>query len=375
MKKSKVIFSVVFAVIFLSLFVVPSVVKAADGTKVAVIKVTAGTDALAANTPIVIKPADLPEGVTALNTAVIYDGSTALPTQADNLYGDSAIDEIVFQLPEAIAAGESASFNLYVDEEATDNGQSASTTIDLAHEDHYNETYDAWLPAAYVAGYSNTSGNAPAVDEVGEVIWVETDWGIMCLYVSAGWRQGTWKHAYIKNSAHDALMANYDPWTDWRWQWLRFGYESDQGWHNGDYPDEVMIAKVGPVRAVIQTKTGVGYVGATGNLDNLKLLRTYTLYSGFQGLRQNIRLTGSDAAQAATDFTALYNGETLDFVSKWMDFGANTTSTPWSYLPTGNKYDRVYSPGTPNFAGDSNRYNPDEQYLVLDDMEDSYFAM
>ncbi|MFX0013159.1 MAG: DUF4861 family protein [Promethearchaeota archaeon] len=376
-RKNTIYMFALFLPLFFSVLIAPTIVRAAEGKKSAIITITAGEDGIIADTPIIIEPGVLPEGIENLQTAIVYDGDTALPTQADDLDGDDEIDEIVFQLPEDLDADEEKKFSLYVLDEGDDNGQDPSASID-AEFDEYNASYSDWLPSTYTTGYSNASGNAPLVDEVGNVTWIETDWAVMCVYISSGWRKSAFKHIYMKDEQWDVGMAKWDPWSDWQFQWTRVFWEADNGWHDGNdfknTSDTVEMLKVGPVRCVLQTKSGIGYKGDFGIQDDLRALRTFTFYSGFPGIHQNIRLTGGDEDEASESMTDLYGGP-LQFTTKFLDFSTDTSTSPWSTFPDSNGFNMVYALGTPNEAGNSNRENPDEQFLNLTKMTTTYFGM
>ncbi|MHA2139819.1 MAG: hypothetical protein ACW98G_18195, partial [Candidatus Hodarchaeales archaeon] len=241
----------------------------------------------------------------------------------------------------------------------------------------YNETYENWLPTFYVTSYRNSTGHLPpSIHEVGEVIWIETDWAILCLHISAGWRQSSWKHIFLKDQNWDLVMAEFDPWaadlepwTDaypswvWsRWLWSEFSYDATS-WHTGgwyetnqtDQPDEVRIEKVGPVRAVIQTYSWSGYKGPYNRLQaNLHAIRTFTMYNNFPGIAQNLRLGGGDELAAAQSMLELYQ-EPLSIDTRFYDRSMDSTSIPWAYMPDSNSFDRVYSTNIPNRAGNTMR--------------------
>ncbi|UCE12998.1 MAG: DUF4861 family protein [Candidatus Heimdallarchaeota archaeon] len=366
-RKLSIYGSLLLLSVFLSVLVAPTAVLADKGKKGAEITVTAGDDKILKNTPVIIDVGDLPEGVENLATAIVYDGDTELQTQADDLDGDGTIDEIVFQLPAYIEANKDKKFSLYTQETGTDNNQTATIT---AGQGKYNETYDDWLPSTAYSNFKNATGHtAPMVLEVGDVVWIDTDWATMCVYISAGWRKSAFKHIYMKDDNWDMTMAKWDPWTDWQVQWTRQFWEADYGWHDGNdfgnTSDTVEMLKVGPVRCILQTKSGIGYNGALGKHDTLRALRTFTFYNGFAGIHQNIRLTGGDEVAASTGMTALYGGP-LQFTTKILDFSANTSATPWTSYPKSNGFDKVYAPGTPNKGGNSDRYQAVDSNRVLD---------
>ncbi|MHA2363087.1 MAG: DUF4861 family protein [Candidatus Hodarchaeales archaeon] len=368
MKSKNTIFILCFAVMF-SLLLVPTVLTNAKVTarNGAVFDVTAGTTALKASTPIIIDVGDLP--ITSddgdLATAIVYDADDEeLPTQADDLDGDGAVDEIVFQLPAEIAASGSATFTVYV-EEGTDNGQDAADMNVTQGE--YADDYADFLPAALVTAQNFMNGTTVSenVGNVGDVVWIKTGWGVMCMYVEAGWRQSAFKHIVVDGV--DIQSAKWNASGEWQWDWSRMFYDSDPGWQNDAEADTVNIKKVGPVRAVVQTTTGVGYKGLTGDLDNLKATRTYTFYNSFQGIAQNLRMTGSSAADAADNMTALYGGP-LKFVSKFIDQDSECNANS-------NCFNNVYAPGTPNLAGNTTRYVSGLQALNVSELTANYLAM
>ncbi|MHA2029671.1 MAG: DUF4861 family protein, partial [Candidatus Kariarchaeaceae archaeon] len=196
------------------------------------------------------------------------------------------------------------------------------------------------------------------------------------MYVEAGWRQSGFKHIYMKDLGWDVLMAQWNASSDGNWQWIRSFWEADFGWHNGDYPDKLTISNVGPVRAVVQTESGIGYNGRYGVSDEIRASKTYTFYDNFAGIAQNIRLVGTDAVAASEDMTALYGGP-LEFTSKFLDFSMNHTADPWVPYVQSNAFDTVYSPGAPYLSGNQSRYQPDGDLRKLNVslMTEPYFGM
>ncbi|MHA2101376.1 MAG: hypothetical protein ACW99A_22185, partial [Candidatus Kariarchaeaceae archaeon] len=283
-----------------------------------------------------------------------------------------------FQLGADILSTNSKTFTLKVSNDGLTNGQPAANIKVAVAE--YNETYMDWLPASMSADFNNGTHNAPAVDEVGDVAWIETDWGILAMFVDAGWRQSSWKHIYMKDQNWDVLMAQWNvsgtAQEAHSWQWTKAMHEGDFGWHNGNLPDTVTISKVGPVRAVVQTESAIGYNGQFGIATGIHAARTFTFYNGMPGIAQNIRLVGPDAVAASEDMTALYGGP-LDFATKILDFNPNTTTTPWTARIGSNGFDTIYSPGGPNQGGNQSRYQPVDtnRRLNLSLVTEPYFGM
>ncbi|UCE15029.1 MAG: DUF4861 family protein [Candidatus Heimdallarchaeota archaeon] len=348
------------------------------GEEVGIMEITADVDPLVADKPVIIQASEFSSFPLDPATIVIKDGDIELPTQADDLDGDGVVDEIVFQLPHTIAAKDSKVFSLYAKNERLDNGQSTMISVAQAK---YHESFKNWLPSTVYSKYINTTGHiAPAVATVGDVVWIDTDRATMCVYLSAGWRQSSFKHVYVKDDNWDLVKANWDPWTDWRYNWTRTIYDADYGWHDsneyGNTSDTIELLKVGPVRCVLQTLSGIGYKGALGIHDNLRALRTFTFYNGFSGIHQNLRLTGGDEIAASIGMTALYGGP-LQFATKYLDFSIDTSTIPWTTFPDGNGFDMVYGPGTPNKGGNSNRYQAvdSDRAFDLSLMTATYFGM
>ncbi|MHA2253691.1 MAG: hypothetical protein ACXAD7_25250 [Candidatus Kariarchaeaceae archaeon] len=326
--------------------------------------VIGGASGLTAGTPIVLKTTDFQLPYSMLQTAVVMDstGSTAYTTQCDDLNGDNIVDEIVFLLPNPIAASAQVEFLLRGSTDGASNGDAADAALKVSYETNYSDTYDEWLPAANSQDFMNGTAFYPMVSEVGEVVWAETEWGIVCLYVSAGWRQSSWKHIITKGTNDvDLVMGEYNASNDWRWQWTKFGYEADQGWHNGDAADTVTMAEAGPLRIVIQTESGIGYNGLFGVDSGLKARRTFVLYKSIPGIIRNLQIIGENGTAAFESMTDFYGGP-MTIASKFVAHDQNTTSPvvnktlPW----TGNKgaidYNFVYSPNDPGLADNDSRW-------------------
>lgn len=160
------------------------------------ISITAGSDGLVVGTPIILNDLELISSLS-LATVVVIDGSTVLPTQYD-----SELGKIVFQLPNTLEAHSSATFEVQGETTGSSNGQLA--TIQIGQGD-YDATYDDWLPSWTTTTFMNGTKPANMVKAIGDVIWVETDWGILCLAVEADWRQGTWRHVIMKDTEWDAV--------------------------------------------------------------------------------------------------------------------------------------------------------------------------
>lgn len=358
-----------------------------ESTEVLQLRISTDENQLVKNTPIIIKVKDHSLLSLKFNTSTVYYESIELPSQTDDLDGDGIIDEIVFQLPSDIDEGTTQLFDLHLGEESLDVNQSVNPNIRIS-QDLYNLSYSKWLSQNQSITFKNDTGHlAPTVHDIGEVIWVETDWAILCLYISAAWRQSSWKHIILKDSNWDVVMAKYDPWLEdlepyedtypswtWsRWLWSRFMYESDPGWHTAGVessnlpwnlweriPDEVKVAKVGDVRTVIQTYSGIGHNDNIEIQDKLHAVRTYTIYSGFEGIAQNFRLEGGDEDAAAESMTALSGGP-LVFHSKCIDLGMDYTTNPWTTIANSNHFDKVVTEG-----GATDRYQPTKELRKLD---------
>jgi hypothetical protein len=326
----------------------------------ATIVVTAGSDALVVGTPIIIAGSEF-SGDFALATAVVMDGATALPTQYD-----AGLDELVFQLPAAIAASGSKTFEVQADATGSSNGQSA--TITMGHGD-YNETYGDWLPTWSSDLLMNGSALANDVHSIGDVIWVETDWGILCLQVEADWRQGTWKHVIMKDANWDAVGGFINASTDWRFRWASSLFQdADEGWpRGGGAPDTIEIESVGPVRAVIKAIANSNFKDNLGQqVQNINATRTYTIYSGFAGIAQHFTITGSNATQAMTDFSALnLLLEPLRMKHQLMDSQYNTFGS--------NNLTKVFVPGDSTPGNET--YDRGVATFNLSEVTDSYFAV
>ena len=341
--------------------------------------VAALTDDIPTGTPIVLKATDFQLPYSMLQTAVVMDsgGTIAYPTQCDDLNGDNIIDEIVFLAPSDINAPMGTlAFRLYGTTEGTSNGYTADADLKVA-EDTYNESYGDWLLPSYSDTFMNGSSLSSYVDEVGEVVWADTNWGTFCLYVSAGWRQSSWKHIITKGpNAVDLVMADYNATDNDRWQWTKFGYEADQGWHNGDTPDVVTIAKAGPLRIVIQTESGIGYNGLFGIDDGLKARRTFILYKSIPGIIRNLQLIGENGIPAFQSMTDYY-GAPLTMASKFVPHDQNTSTTPWTPKIDAIDYNTVYAPNDPGLATNDSRYqsNGDLRKFNMSEVTAPWFSM
>jgi len=100
----------------------PAEIEVNLNKNIADITITAGADGLVAKMPITINADDLSSYSVSLATAIVKSGSTELPTQYD-----AELEELVFQLPAAIVASGSATFELWADPIGAKNGQDAST--------------------------------------------------------------------------------------------------------------------------------------------------------------------------------------------------------------------------------------------------------
>ncbi|MFX0210496.1 MAG: hypothetical protein ACFFDT_31240 [Candidatus Hodarchaeota archaeon] len=323
--------------------------------KAGTITVTTGDDELVEGTPIILN-ASLIEGIEPA-TAIVMDGDTELPTQYDE-----DLNELVFQLPDAIEANGTATFDITGEESGSDNDQTASIKIGQGD---YDATYDDWLPTWATTTFMNGTTECNMVKAIGDVIWVETDWGVLCLAVEADWRQGTWRHVVMKDSEWDAVGThNWNACANWQFQWAASLFQdADEGWQHGAPADTVTIKEVGPVRAVIQTVANSDYKDLLAqSVQNCNATRTYTIYDGFVGIAQHFTLTGDNATQAMTDFTALNDlEEPLRMKHQLMDgrfneMGANNLST-------------IHVPGkSPDFARGGGAVD-------MTDATDPYFAV
>ncbi|MHA2298863.1 MAG: DUF4861 family protein, partial [Candidatus Hodarchaeales archaeon] len=123
------------------------------------------------------------------------------------------------------------------------------------------------------------------------------------------------------------------------------------------------IAKAGPVRIVIQTESGIGYNGKFGVAEDLKARRTFVLYNDIPGIVRNLQLVGEDAVDAyKVGMTDIYGGP-LDFASKFVDLGMNTSVTPWVPKTDSNGFDMLYSPDGAYSADNNSRYQPNRDLL------------
>ncbi|MHA1996081.1 MAG: hypothetical protein ACW97Z_16210 [Candidatus Hodarchaeales archaeon] len=325
----------------------------------ATIVVTAGSDALVVGTPIIIAGSEF-SGDFALATAVVMDGATALPTQYD-----AGLDELVFQLPAAVAASGSKTFEVQADATGSSNGQSATITMGQGD---YNETYSDWVPTWYAPYLANGTGHSTRLDSYGDVIWVETDWAVLCLTVEADWRQGTFKHVFMKNADWDAAGGFHNATTgNWRWEQSLF-QDADEGWpRGGGAPDTIEIKKVGPVRAVIKAIANSNFKDNLGQqVQNVNATRTYTIYNGFAGIAQHFTITGTNATQAMTDFSVLNTlMEPMRMKHQLLDGLYNTLGS--------NNLTKVFVPGDATLNNET--YTRGTATFNLSAVTDSYFAV
>ena len=319
------------------------------------IVVTAGSDGLAAGTPIIMADSEFSDDFS-LATAVVMDGDTDLPTQYD-----ADLGELVFQLPAAIAASGEQTFEVEASASGDTNDQ--TTTITMTQGD-YNETYSDYLPAWSSALLMNGSALANDVHSIGDVIWVETSWGVLCLQVEAEWRQGTWKHVILKAENWDAVGGFHEAATNWRWRWAAALFQdADEGWqYGGRGADSVTIKNIGPVRAVIQVVANSDWDdNYDQRVQNMNATRTYTIYSGTPGIAQHFTLTGSNATQAMTDFKVLNDlDEPLRLKHQLMDSQYNTSGS--------NNLSTIYVPGDMTYTRGTATFN-------LSKLTDPYFAV
>ncbi len=330
----------------------------ASAYNAATIVVTAGSDALVVGTPIIIAGSDF-SGDFALATAVVMDGATALPTQYD-----AGLDELVFQLPAALAASGSKTFEVQADATGSSNGQ---TSITMTRGD-YNETYSDFLPAWSSAYIMNGSALANDVHSIGDVIWVDTDWGVLCLQVEASWRHGTWKHVIMKDNNWDVVSGFLNATSDWRWRWeTGLFQDADEGWQvGGRGPDTIEIESAGPVRAVIRAVANSPHRDLDQYLvENANATRTYTVYNGIPGITQHFAITGPNATQAHTDWSVLSEVlEPLKMKHQHLDSTSNTLGS--------NNLTKVYVAGDPTPSNETYTRNA---VANLTAVTDSYFAV
>jgi hypothetical protein len=324
--------------------------------KAGTITVTAGDDELVKGTPIILNASLIPDGITP-ETAIIVDGEDELPTQYDE-----DLNEVVFQLPSAIEADGTATFDIIGETSGSNNGQDASIKIGQGD---YAATYDDWLPTWATKGFVNGTTQANMVKAIGDVIWVETDWGVLCLAVEADWRQGTWRHVVMTDANWDAVGThNWNASSDWQFQWAASLFQdADEGWQHGAPADTVAIKEVGPVRAVIQTVANSDYKDLLAqSVQNCNATRTYTIYDGFVGIAQHFTLTGDNATQAMTDFTTLNDlEEPLRMKHQMMDGRFNEVGA--------NNLTKVHVPG---LSADVDRGGG---AVDMTDATDTYFAI
>jgi hypothetical protein len=300
MKKKSV--QILILGLFVSMFLLLSLqggIIPVAGKKGGTIEITA-TDDLPVGTPIIVS--DPSSSGIALETAIVVDaGETELLTQYDE-----GIDELVFVLAAEIKAGATASFELTGESSGTSNGQTVK--VKMAQGD-YDATYDDWLPASQTGTFMNGSSLSKKVTAIGDVIWVDTDWGTLCLAVEADWRQGTWRHVWMKDELYDAVgTLNWNASSDGHFQWAASLFQdADEGWQRGgEWPDTIEFKNVGPVRAVIKTVANSDFKDLQGqSVQNMNATRTYSIYNGLVGIGQHFTLSGDNATQAMTDFTEL----------------------------------------------------------------------
>lgn len=324
MKKKKLSLLTTILFVFLVLIYATQIGVVPVGAKKAgTLTVTAGTRQLVKGTPIIINASTLPVGI-AKETVIISNGNDELPTQYDK-----KLNELVFQLPFGLNAKDSFTFNILGEASGDNNGQKA--TIKIGQGD-YDATYKTWLPTWATTTFMNGSTECNMVKDIGNVIWVETDWGVLCLAVEADWRQGTWRHVALKNAQWDAVGThNWNACSNWQFQWAASLFQdADEGWQHGTPADTVKIKKVGPVRTVIRVVANSDYKDLLGqSVSQVNATRTYTIYNGFIGIHQHFTLTGENATQAMIDFTQLNElEEPLRIKHQIMDgrfgeFGAN----------------------------------------------------
>lgn len=349
-------------ILLLGLFVILFFTQATQGGIVPVGAKKAGTitvtavDDLGAGTPIIVNASLLPSGID-LDTAIVVDtDENELPTQYDE-----GIDELVFVLKTAIAKDEEVAFDLTGESSGTDNGQTVSMKIGQGD---YHTTYGSWLPSSQTGTFMNGTTQANMVKAIGDVIWVESDWGVLCLQVEADWRQGTWRHVYLKDEKYDAVGT--DKWnasSDWQFQWAASLFQdADEGWQRGSgAPDTIEVKKVGPVRAVIKAIANADYKDLLGqSVKNCNATRTYTIYNNLMGIGQHFTLSGDNATQAMTDFTELNELEEPIRMKHQMMGGRFGEKGATNYT-------KVFAPG----AGEGER----GVQVDLSKVTDSYFAV
>ncbi len=353
-RKRTIILSLsLFTLLFLmnsmtSLRATPPPLRISAATKVATITVTGGSGGLVANTPIIIDESEFSAYSISLATAIVKDGTTELNTQYD-----SELGELVFQIPNAIAASGTKTFDLYAEATGSTNGQ--STTIEVG-QGNYSETYDAWLPSSLTDnGWMIDSENvSPNVAAVGNVVWVETDWVILCFQLQAQWRQGSLKHIYMKDEGWDLQMASFNASQDRQFTWSGWPSDHNFGWEkeydNGYGLDTATIVKAGPVRAVVRTVSSTGWRSPWGApYYNLNQTLTWFVYNDYTGWAQHFELTSDNATllnQAFTDFTIFNYGEPMEWQHKLRDQGFQggdfNLSPGWPH-----NFTHLYTPGQP----------------------------
>ena len=104
-KKLQIVSIGLFVLLFLALSPQTGITSVSAWNAVTIV-VTAGSDGLAAGTPIIMADSEFSDDFS-LATAVVMDGDTDLPTQYD-----ADLGELVFQLPTAIAASGEQTFEV-----------------------------------------------------------------------------------------------------------------------------------------------------------------------------------------------------------------------------------------------------------------------
>lgn len=325
MKWKVVIFLSAILVCFSLSFVVP--IYADPAYYEMTVTVTAGTTRFPAGTPVVVKISDITAELGGADidwdSIYMFYDSEIVPYQIDDIdgiAGISADDELVFQVAEEIAAGNSADYTLWFAEVADD--FQSFTWPNLA-----------WID--YAEDYSQTDLGALGGPDAppGPVYFVKNDMVTISVPLQVEWRQGSAFNALIDATGWDVVKQGDYYSRSWAWRWSGFLYESDFGWVNT--PTNFTLVKAvleGPVRSMLVINSTAAYKGPDGIIPQAHELKTFTIYKDMPAVYSDIALTG---ANASYDYNFTYHAKLLDF--------------PVS----GGTYDWVYAPG----AGFKPRWN------------------
>lgn len=231
------------------------------------IKVSANVD-LPKGTPVVIKVGDLKKQLTGdYNWKYVYviHDEDVIPTQVDYLGKTEDDYEIVFQLVEAIPAGEEDTYKILVAEKG----------ITLP-----KPTFPETCKITIIPEYEKMA-------ELGVAIVLENDIIQAVILNQSDWIAGTVFSAKIKATEYDIVKQGREKGTT-GWRWSRYLAEGDPGWAEKNPRFKVLYMSYGPVRAVAILQSTTPH----GQIEELYAVKKYSIYKGLSYVELILTVTG-----------------------------------------------------------------------------------